>query len=61
MRACSEIMQNSIDLDIPLPETYNQKLLDLLLGRSILQHKPTTDSVAKRKQKLQAKKYQLKF
>ncbi|KXJ78734.1 hypothetical protein RP20_CCG003578 [Aedes albopictus] len=61
LRACSEIMQNSIDLDIPLPETYNQKLLDLLLGRSILQHKPTTDSVAKRKQKLQAKKYQLKF
>uniref|UniRef100_A0A0P6IVE1 Uncharacterized protein n=2 Tax=Aedes aegypti TaxID=7159 RepID=A0A0P6IVE1_AEDAE len=61
LRACSEIMQNSIDLDIPLPEACNQKLLDLLLGRPGSLAKPAAESAAKRKQKLQAKKYELKF
>lgn len=54
-------MQNSIDLDIPLPEACNQKLLDLLLGRPGSLAKPAAESAAKRKQKLQAKKYELKF
>lgn len=32
LRACSEIIRNSLDLDIPLSEPHNQKLLNLLLG-----------------------------
>ncbi|XP_062543624.1 uncharacterized protein LOC134211066 [Armigeres subalbatus] len=63
LRACSEIMQNSLDLDIPLPESYNQKLLTLLLGRSSSSSaKPTTTVVAtKQKQQPKTNKYQLKF
>ncbi|XP_065081164.1 uncharacterized protein LOC135703769 [Ochlerotatus camptorhynchus] len=61
LRACSEIIQNSIDLDLALPEAYNRKLLDLLLGRSGMQTRPSVETEGKRKQKLQAKKYELKF
>uniref|UniRef100_A0A1Q3FHV3 Uncharacterized protein n=1 Tax=Culex tarsalis TaxID=7177 RepID=A0A1Q3FHV3_CULTA len=69
LRACSEIMQNSIDLDIPLPEIYNRKLLDLLLGRTKagprLQHNPagsaTAAGAAAPDPKRKAKSYELKF
>lgn len=68
LRACSEIMQNSIDLDIPLPDIYNRKLLDLLLGRTAaaprLQHPPgtTTGTAAGAPDpKRKAKSYELKF
>lgn len=71
LRACSEIMQNSIDLDIPLPDIYNRKLLDLLLGRTIgprLQHTPaagtvtsTSSSSSAPDPKRKAKSYELKF
>lgn len=61
LRACSEIIQNSIDLDIVLPEAYNRKLLDLLLGRAGMQTRPPAEAEGKRKQQLQPKKYELKF
>lgn len=32
LRACSEIMRTSLDMDAPLSEAHNQKLLNLLLG-----------------------------
>lgn len=34
LRACSEIMRSSLDIDAPLSEAQNQKLLNLLLGTS---------------------------
>lgn len=32
LRACSEIMRNSLDNNLPLADIYQQKLLNLLLG-----------------------------
>lgn len=76
LRACSEIIQNSIDLDIPLPDIYNRKLLNLLLGRNTgprLQYTPTAGTVASTSSsspsapgapgdpKRKAKSYELKF
>ncbi|XP_039431567.1 uncharacterized protein LOC120414445 [Culex pipiens pallens] len=75
LRACSEIMQNSIDLDITLPDIYNRKLLDLLLGRTTagprLQHSPVgavsssssaaASGAAPPDPKRKAKSYELKF
>ncbi|XP_058459896.1 uncharacterized protein LOC131435740 [Malaya genurostris] len=60
LRACSEIIRNSIELDIPLPDVCNRKLLNLLLGPAY--HKsPTQTSVPKQKDKLKVKNYELKF
>ncbi|XP_053689325.1 uncharacterized protein LOC128738313 [Sabethes cyaneus] len=59
LRACSEIIQNSINLDIPLPEIYNRKLLNLLLsGNGPRQnvHSPVIKGVVQK-----AKNYEYKF
>ncbi|XP_055621386.1 uncharacterized protein LOC129765275 [Toxorhynchites rutilus septentrionalis] len=63
LRACSEIIQNSIDLDIPLPNLYNLKLLDMLLGKSSRKNSvlPSSSADSAQKHKLEAKKYELKF
>ncbi|XP_055614227.1 uncharacterized protein LOC129760593 [Uranotaenia lowii] len=62
LRACSEIMQNSIDLNVPLPEIYNHRLLDLLLGRKTPQLRPVLPaSLRKQNVKPTTKTYQLKF
>ncbi|XP_055537930.1 uncharacterized protein LOC129725773 [Wyeomyia smithii] len=57
LRACSEIIQNSIDLNIPLPEVYNRKLLDLLFnGTGYQQSSPTVNGTVQK-----AKNYEFKF
>lgn len=55
LRACSEIIRNSLDLDIPLSEQYNQKLLNLLLGS------PTVLPNKKQKDASVTTKFELKF
>uniref|UniRef100_A0A182YLC1 Uncharacterized protein n=1 Tax=Anopheles stephensi TaxID=30069 RepID=A0A182YLC1_ANOST len=58
LRACSEIMQNAIDLNITLPEMCNRHLLELLLG-----HGSSTlpKESSKQSKDLKPNKYQLKF
>ncbi|XP_058829425.1 uncharacterized protein LOC131688862 [Topomyia yanbarensis] len=60
LRACSEIMQNSIELDIPLPDQCNRKLLNLLLGDVCLKPRSHSSDTTE-KAKLKANIYELKF
>lgn len=57
LRACSEIMRSSLDIDAPLSEAHNQKLLNLLLGSAPqpLPRKSHADRVA------QQTKFEMKF
>ncbi|XP_052873569.1 uncharacterized protein LOC128278883 [Anopheles cruzii] len=59
LRGCSEIMQNAVDLNIMLPELYNHRLLELLLGRSSVTS--TSSSTPKKTAVLKPRKYELKF
>lgn len=53
LRACSEIMQFCLDIDLALPEIETQKLLNLLLKRPIEYPKPVPKS--------ECNKFQYKF
>uniref|UniRef100_A0A2M4ASI0 Uncharacterized protein n=1 Tax=Anopheles triannulatus TaxID=58253 RepID=A0A2M4ASI0_9DIPT len=59
LRGCSEIMQNAVDLDIALPELYNRRLLELLLGRAALD--PSVTGASKKSIVAKTRKYELKF
>ncbi|XP_049544140.1 uncharacterized protein LOC125956380 [Anopheles darlingi] len=59
LRGCSEIMQNAVDLDIVLPELYNRRLLELLLGRASLD--PSVTGSSKKSIVPKTRKYELKF
>ncbi|XP_050090117.1 uncharacterized protein LOC126574142 [Anopheles aquasalis] len=59
LRGCSEIMQNAVDLDISLPELYNRRLLELLLGRASLD--PSVTGASKKPIVPKTRKYELKF
>ncbi|XP_058066870.1 uncharacterized protein LOC131216404 [Anopheles bellator] len=59
LRGCSEIMQNAVDLNIMLPELYNRRLLELLLGRPSVNS--TLSSTPKKTVVLKPRKYELKF